>query len=91
MNAYNVNYISEQDYININKRSKVDVGDVLFAGSIGRTDFPRGNHADLIHAINLLKEPAYRNELGVAGKQFIKHKSYFWENYETLYHQLIFG
>jgi glyoxylase-like metal-dependent hydrolase (beta-lactamase superfamily II) len=27
------------------------VGDVLFAGSIGRTDFPRGNHADLIEAI----------------------------------------
>ena len=27
------------------------VGDVLFQGSIGRTDFPRGNHADLIHAI----------------------------------------
>lgn len=27
------------------------VGDVLFAGSIGRTDFPRGNHADLIHSI----------------------------------------
>ncbi|NBD19325.1 MBL fold metallo-hydrolase [Aquabacterium fontiphilum] len=27
------------------------VGDVLFAGSIGRTDFPGGNHADLIHAI----------------------------------------
>ena len=27
------------------------VGDVLFAGSIGRTDFPRGNHADLISAI----------------------------------------
>jgi len=27
------------------------VGDVLFAGSIGRTDFPRGNHADLIMAI----------------------------------------
>ena len=27
------------------------VGDVLFAGSIGRTDFPRGNHADLINAI----------------------------------------
>lgn len=27
------------------------VGDVLFAGSIGRTDFPRGNHADLICAI----------------------------------------
>jgi hydroxyacylglutathione hydrolase len=27
------------------------VGDVLFAGSIGRTDFPQGNHAHLIHAI----------------------------------------
>lgn len=27
------------------------VGDVLFNGSIGRTDFPRGNHADLISSI----------------------------------------
>jgi hydroxyacylglutathione hydrolase len=27
------------------------VGDVLFQGSIGRTDFPKGNHADLIAAI----------------------------------------
>ncbi|MFW2830649.1 MBL fold metallo-hydrolase [Sphingomonas sp. ID0503] len=27
------------------------VGDVLFQGSIGRTDFPRGNHADLVEAI----------------------------------------
>lgn len=27
------------------------VGDVLFQGSIGRTDFPKGNHADLINAI----------------------------------------
>ena len=27
------------------------VGDVLFAGSIGRTDLPRGNHTDLIHSI----------------------------------------
>lgn len=27
------------------------VGDVLFAGSIGRTDFPQGNHAHLISAI----------------------------------------
>ncbi len=27
------------------------VGDVLFAGSIGRTDFPRGNHKDLINSI----------------------------------------
>ncbi|HZR37978.1 MAG TPA: MBL fold metallo-hydrolase [Nevskia sp.] len=27
------------------------VGDVLFQGSIGRTDFPRGNHDDLIRSI----------------------------------------
>ncbi|MCL2715515.1 MAG: MBL fold metallo-hydrolase [Alphaproteobacteria bacterium] len=27
------------------------VGDVLFAGSIGRTDFPGGNHAQLIRSI----------------------------------------
>jgi hydroxyacylglutathione hydrolase len=27
------------------------VGDVLFQGSIGRTDFPRGSHADLIASI----------------------------------------
>lgn len=27
------------------------VGDVLFQGAIGRTDFPRGNHADLIASI----------------------------------------
>lgn len=28
------------------------VGDVLFNGSIGRTDFPRGNHQQLINSIN---------------------------------------
>ena len=27
------------------------VGDVLFAGSIGRTDFPRGNHEQLLQSI----------------------------------------
>jgi glyoxylase-like metal-dependent hydrolase (beta-lactamase superfamily II) len=27
------------------------VGDVLFRGSIGRTDFPRGNHQDLIDSV----------------------------------------
>lgn len=35
-----------------NKESKIAfVGDVLFAGSIGRTDFPRGDHATLIRSI----------------------------------------
>lgn len=29
------------------------VGDVLFKGSIGRTDFPRGNHQQLIDSITL--------------------------------------
>ncbi len=29
------------------------VGDVLFRGSIGRTDFPRGNHQDLLDSIRL--------------------------------------
>ena len=27
------------------------VGDVLFAGSIGRTDFPKGNHQQLVDSI----------------------------------------
>jgi len=27
------------------------VGDVLFQGSVGRTDFPRGDHATLIRSI----------------------------------------
>lgn len=35
-----------------NKEAKVAfVGDVLFAGSIGRTDFPRGDHEQLIGSI----------------------------------------
>jgi glyoxylase-like metal-dependent hydrolase (beta-lactamase superfamily II) len=36
----------------INKEAKLAfVGDVLFQGSIGRTDFPRGNFDDLIRSI----------------------------------------
>lgn len=36
----------------INLKDKIAfVGDVLFKNSIGRTDFPRGNHADLISSI----------------------------------------
>ena len=31
--------------------NQVIVGDILFAGSIGRTDFPQGNHAQLLEAI----------------------------------------
>ncbi len=36
----------------INKDLKLAfVGDLLFQGSIGRTDFPKGNHQDLINSI----------------------------------------
>ncbi len=36
----------------VDKKTRVAVvGDVLFSGSIGRTDFPRGNHDDLIKSI----------------------------------------
>ena len=35
-----------------NRAAKIAfVGDVLFAGSIGRTDFPRGDHQQLIDSI----------------------------------------
>jgi len=35
-----------------NKQSQLAfVGDVLFKGSIGRTDFPKGNHEQLLHSI----------------------------------------
>jgi glyoxylase-like metal-dependent hydrolase (beta-lactamase superfamily II) len=34
-----------------NKARLAFVGDVLFQGSIGRTDFPRGDHGALLHSI----------------------------------------
>lgn len=37
-------------FINLKSRLAV-VGDVIFSGSIGRTDFPRGNHQDLLDSI----------------------------------------
>ncbi len=43
------------------------VGDVLFKGSIGRTDFPMGNHADLIHAITTRLWPLGGETLFVPG------------------------
>jgi len=39
--------------IGINHNAKkIIAGDVLFNGSIGRTDLPKGNHQDLINSIN---------------------------------------
>ncbi|MEQ1689147.1 MAG: MBL fold metallo-hydrolase [Sphingopyxis sp.] len=43
------------------------VGDVLFQGSIGRTDFPRGNHADLIDAITTRLWPLGNDTLFIPG------------------------
>src|SRR3546814_19790403 len=42
------------------------VGDVLFQGSIGRTDFPLGNHQDLIPSITPRLWPLGEDELGSA-------------------------
>ncbi|GGQ33187.1 MBL fold metallo-hydrolase [Shewanella litoralis] len=37
------------------------VGDVLFRGSIGRTDFPQSNHQDLLHSITTKLWPLGNN------------------------------
>ncbi len=45
------------------KQKLLWVGDVLFKHSVGRTDFPRGNHTDLITSIRnklLVLDDAYR-------------------------------
>lgn len=47
----------------INKGFKLAfVGDLIFKGSIGRTDFPRGNHKDLIDSITKKLWP-YGNDI----------------------------
>ena len=38
------------DFFNAESRVAI-VGDVLFQGSIGRTDFPRGDHETLVQSI----------------------------------------
>lgn len=43
------------------------VGDVLFKGSIGRTDFPRGDHATLIHSITSKLWPLGDNTRFISG------------------------
>ena len=43
------------------------VGDVLFQGSIGRTDFPLGNHQDLIDSITLKLWPLGEDTTFVPG------------------------
>ena len=43
------------------------VGDVLFAGSIGRTDFPQGNHQDLIDSITQRLWPMGNDTVFISG------------------------
>lgn len=43
------------------------VGDVLFAGSIGRTDFPQGNHAQLLASIRERLWPMGDNVVFIPG------------------------
>lgn len=43
------------------------VGDVLFAGSIGRTDFPQGNHAQLIASIRERLWPMGKDTVFIPG------------------------
>jgi len=46
---------------------RVFVGDVLFAGSIGRTDFPQGNHEQLIASIVEKLWPMGENTVFIPG------------------------
>ncbi|WP_445773822.1 MBL fold metallo-hydrolase [Shewanella sp.] len=43
------------------------VGDVLFRGSIGRTDFPQSNHQDLLHSITTKLWPLGKNVSFIPG------------------------
>ena len=63
INYDKVNYISEEDYININKRSKVDKGDVLFAmiGTIGNPVVVLENPNFAIKNVALFKVPKNQN------------------------------
>jgi hydroxyacylglutathione hydrolase len=43
------------------------VGDVLFHGSVGRTDFPQGNHSDLLNSITKKLLPLGDNYVFIPG------------------------
>jgi len=81
LNFGSANFISEEDYININKRSKVDTGDILFSmiGSIGvvyKVEDEEINFA--VKNVALYKtsqKPDYKNYI----YQYLK--SYDMENY----------
>ena len=43
------------------------MGDVLFRGSIGRTDLPRGNHQELLNSITQQLWPLCEEVLFISG------------------------
>ena len=59
LNYDKVKYISEEDYLNINKRSKVDIGDILFAmiGTIGNPIVIKDEPDFAIKNVALFKVP----------------------------------
>lgn len=61
----NIKLISEEDYISINERSKVDTGDILFAmiGSIGNPAIVKEEHEYAIKNVALFKKGNYSYEL----------------------------
>jgi len=63
LNYDNVNYISRQDYVSINKRSKVDKGDILFAmiGTIGNPVVIQDEPDFAIKNVALFKVPKGQN------------------------------
>lgn len=75
LNYDNVNYISEQDYININKRSKVNKGDILFAmiGTIGNPVVIQDEPDFAIKNVALFKVPKEQNSYFL--KYFLDAKS----------------
>lgn len=75
LNYDNVNYISEQDYININKRSKVNKGDILFAmiGTIGNPVVIQDEPDFAIKNVALFKVPKEQNSYFL--KYFLDVKS----------------
>ena len=60
----NVKLISEEDFISINERSKVDTGDILFAmiGSIGNPAIVEEKHEYAIKNVALFKKSIYSYE-----------------------------
>ena len=69
MDFTNVNYLTEEDYVQINKRSKVDVGDILF-GMIGTI----GNPVIVKTKGFAIKNVALIKDIGKLNQEFLLHQ-----------------